>query len=421
MAKALSYWNRHLAKKDPDTVRSYTNHFDRFLEQTGLSAEELYEMQRRAEEAKDPRDTGEVVDIAVHHIKWMEAEGYSAGTIGNFVTAINVFFDVNKCDGFEIPKEDIPFADHDGQNVITKAQLRKAWDRTGEEFKLRNRAMTMMAKDIGLRIGDIAEITVREYMEAEDLTGQRFPVEENGREIMIRGDGFKRWVKPIVTRKRKRNAYPHIGPEAIEAIDAYIEERRRRSGERYPVTHGGRTEMRLYPVFDLDQKLFLGRGGRPLSKDALGQQFERLCDGFAKISAHSFRKYHRTMLEGAGMPQAWVKKLQGKAASVYSQPEKTGHLTGKYIHCYHALRAFYKDDEEINELQDKVRELEEKLEAAEATSQDDSLQRQLVELQLKDEEKQRSLDEVMPIVREFQRLVDKEKALDRLIEASKTP
>ncbi|GAH99941.1 unnamed protein product, partial [marine sediment metagenome] len=69
-----------------------------------------------------------------------------------------------------------------------------------------------------------------------------------------------------------------------------------------------------------------------------GQQFERLCADFAKISAHSFRKFHRSMLEGAGMPEAWVKKLQGKAASVYSQPEKTGHFTGKYIQWYHALR-----------------------------------------------------------------------------------
>ena len=390
MAKAQTYWDRHLDRKDPETARSYRNHFDRFLERTGLSAEELYEMQRSAEEAEDPRDADEVVDIAVRHIKWMEAEGYKGGTIGNFVTTMNMFFKANKCDGFEIPKEDVPFADHDGQNVITKAQIRTVWDRTGEEFKLRNRGMTMIAKDIGLRIGDVAEITVREYMEAEDLTGQRFPVEVNGREIMVRGDGFKRWMRPIVTRKRRRNAYPHLGPESIEAVDAYIEERQRRSGERYPVTHGGRTEMRLYPVFELDQKLFLGRGGRALSKEAMGQQFERLCDGYAKISAHSFRKYHTTMLEGAGMPQAWVKKLQGKATSVYSQPEKTGHLTGKYIHCYNALKVFYKDDEEVNALQDKVMELEERL--AEATRND--VQRQVAEQQSMIEDMQRSLEAI---------------------------
>lgn len=414
MAKAQDYWDRHLAKKDPDTVRGYRNHFDRFLERTGLSAEELYEMQRRAEAAEDPRDTGEVADLAVRHIKWMDAEGYKAGTIGNFVTTINVFFKINKCDGFEIPKEDIPFADHDGQHVITKAQIRKAWDRTAEEFKLRNRAMTMLGKDIGLRIGDIAEITVREYLEAEDLTGVKFPVEDNGREIMVRGDGFKRWVKPIVTKKRKRYAYPHIGSEAIEAIDAYIDERRHRSGKSYPVTHGGRTEMRVYPVFDLDQKLFLGRGGRPLSKEALGQQFERLCEGFAKISAHSLRKFHRTMLEGAGMPEAWVKKLQGKAASVYSQPEKTGHLTGKYIQCYHALRAFYKDEEEVSNLQEKVMELEERL--AEATRND--VQQQVADQQRMIEDMQKTLE---AINRRDQRFIAKEKALDRLIESSKEP
>lgn len=387
---AQEYWERHLNKKDPDTSKGYRNHFDRFLERTGLSAEALYEMQKRAEAAEDPRENGDVADLVVEHMKWLEAEGLKAGTIKNFVTAMNVFFSVNKCDGFEISKEDIPFADHDGQHVITKAQLRKVWDRTSEEFKIRNRAMIMLAKDIGLRIGDVAEITVREYLEAEDLAGQKFPVEDNGREIMFRGDGFKRWVKPIVTRKMKRNAYTHIGPESVEAVDAYIEERQIRSGKKYPVTHQSRTEMRNYPIYDVDQKLFLGRNGRPLSKEALGQQFERMCVDYAKISAHSFRKFHRTMLEGAGMPEAWVKKLQGKAASVYSQPEKTGHLTGKYIQCYHALRAFYKDDQEVNNLQEKVMELEEKL--TEASRND--VQQRVAEQQRIIEDMQKSLEAI---------------------------
>lgn len=390
MAKAQEYWDRHLSKKEPDTQRGYRDQFKRFLERTGLSAEELYEMQKRSEAAEDPRDTGEVVDLVIQHIKWMETEGLKAGTIKNFVITMNMFFKVNKCDGFEVPKEDVPFADPDGQYVITKAQLRKVWDSTAKEFKLRNRAMIMLAKDIGLRIGDIAEITVREYLEAEDLTGEKFPVEDNGREIMVRGDGFKRWVKPIVTRKMRRNAYPHIGPESIEAVDAYIEERQTRSGKKYPVTHGWKTVMRVFPVFDVDQKLFLGRSGRPLSKDALGTQVKRLCDGLAKISAHSFRKYHRTMLEGAGMPEGWVKKLQGKAASVYSQPEKTGHLTGKYIQCYHALKAFYKDDQEVNNLQEKVMELEEKL--ADATRND--VQQQVADQQRIIEDMQKSLEAI---------------------------
>ncbi|GAH85703.1 unnamed protein product, partial [marine sediment metagenome] len=130
MAKAQEYWDRYLAKKEPDTVKNYRNHFKRFLERTGLSAEELYEMQKRSEAAEDPRDTGEVVDLVIQHIKWMEAEGKKAGTIGNFVITMNMFFKVNKCEGFEIPKEDVPFADHDGQHVITKVQLRKVWDST---------------------------------------------------------------------------------------------------------------------------------------------------------------------------------------------------------------------------------------------------------------------------------------------------
>ena len=53
MANALSYWKRHLEKKAPDTSKGYRNHLNGFLEKTGLTTEDLYEMQKRAEKQLD--------------------------------------------------------------------------------------------------------------------------------------------------------------------------------------------------------------------------------------------------------------------------------------------------------------------------------------------------------------------------------
>ncbi|GAH99947.1 unnamed protein product, partial [marine sediment metagenome] len=64
--------------------------------------------------------------------------------------------------------------------------------------------------------------------------------------------------------------------------------------------------------------------------------------------------------------------------------------TGKYIQCYHALRVFYKDDEEVNALQEKVMELEEKL--AEASRND--VQHQVAEQQLIIEDMQKALEAI---------------------------
>lgn len=59
----------------------------------GLTHERFYEMQREAESTEDPRETDEVVDLAVEHIHWMEKQGLKAGTIRNFVTVINTFME----------------------------------------------------------------------------------------------------------------------------------------------------------------------------------------------------------------------------------------------------------------------------------------------------------------------------------------
>ncbi|MBA7685895.1 hypothetical protein ES703_94326 [subsurface metagenome] len=70
-----------------------------------------------------------------------------------------------------------------------------------------------------------------------------------------------------------------------------------------------------------------------------------------------------------------------------------------------------KRNEEVNTLQERVRDLEDKLEAAEAASSDDDLQRQLTE-------QQRQIDEMTPLFEMAKRIKDMEMKVDRLIESA---
>ena len=57
-----------------------------------------------------------------------------------------------------------------------------------------------------------------------------------------------------------------------------------------------------------------------------------------RVSAHSFRKFHKTALEGAGVPAEWVLLLEGKSASVYSRPQDGPELLEAYARAYDVLR-----------------------------------------------------------------------------------
>ncbi|MCK4582207.1 tyrosine-type recombinase/integrase, partial [Candidatus Bathyarchaeota archaeon] len=136
-------------------------------------------------------------------------------------------------------------------------------------------------------------------------------------------------------------------------------------------------------IFTEESPLFLKQDGERITRHALSSLFKNQAQklGLKGVSAHSLRKFHTTSLEDAGMPANWIKKLQGKAASVYSQPEKTGKLTVKYIECYDALRVLEKprDKREEERLREKLeRSNQENTEMLEGLRQrNEELQREL--------------------------------------------
>jgi integrase len=218
----------------------------------------------------------------------------------------------------------------------------------------------MFAKDSGLRISDIGLLNVEDYLDARSSAHD--------------GEIYKEF-NPIVTKKTKAVAYSCIGPEAVNAVDLYLEERGAKRGE----------------------PLFNDHRGKRIKDSALSELFRRfgkMLDNGNRISAHSFRKFNETMMESAGIPLNWIKRYQGRKVSdstgPYSNPQDIpDRLIEKYVQCYDSLRVFedkreleqvkhelsqYKGESEIMRItqhsqQTRVAELEAKLERMEKALQ----------------------------------------------------
>jgi hypothetical protein len=193
----------------------------------------------------------------------------------------------------------------------------------------------MVAKDTGLRVSDISEMTVDWYRGGEET-------------VSSQGERFMAF-RPVRAKKTSGICFPHMGPEAAEAVDRYLE-MRARGGE----------------VFNGDSPLWVDekRGGQ-LSPHGVSLFFTRWTNALSHdgedLSAHSFRKFFETNLEAAGMHKNWIGKYFDKtvqdSSAPYSRPEDIpGLLTESYIKHYDALRVYESAD--VKQLRAKVSELE---------------------------------------------------------------
>lgn len=318
--EALSYWERKLAFKSPNTKREYRRYFSRFLDRFDLTPEALYEMQRAALGAEDPRDADAVADLVRNFMREMADEGYSNSTCNMVLKSLKSFFDANKLD-FKVKDLRLRRISN-GQRRIRRDQVLEVYRYCQRDQKLRNRALVLAALNSGLRVSDLSQLNVEQYLGTEDF--------ESGGEV------FKIF-KPFPTVKTGDLAHTVLGPEAIEALDAYIGAR-----EAGP--------------------LFLDESGERMGVGALTAQFVRLSKTLGKagedVTAHSYRKAFKTAMETA-MPENWVKLLMGKSVGPYSKPDAID-LAEKYAEGYDRLRIFKTGATavEVEELRTRIAELE---------------------------------------------------------------
>jgi Site-specific recombinase XerD len=298
-----------LSTKADNTKESYIRNLNKFLDRWEVTAEELYEMRKSDLASEDTRDRGNVDRRIKIQMSELQKAGYSANSIKVFVRSLTSFFDSQGLP-LKIRPRDIPRGAVNGQKLAMIRDIKKMWDYAPTESKLKTRALLAFAKDAGLRVGDISRLDMKHYLDAKRI--------EVNDEIFV-------VFNPFETQKSATPAFVHIGPETVNALDLYLGER----GQPSP-----------------DEPLFLNRFGDRCSEDSVGWIFRRLAKtlGIKGVSAHSFRKYHTTMLQSAGLNDSWIKCLQGKSIGgsmgPYTKAYESGELTKTYIEVYDKLRIF---------------------------------------------------------------------------------
>lgn len=323
---ALQVWEANLASKSEATKESYRRYFKRFLERWNITANEFYEEVLEAFKIRyeDPRLYRGVQNRVKTLMTEMHRSGYAKSTCEHVYKAVNSFLEAQGIDEFNLKSKDKPKGESKGQRLVLPEQILEIHDNPGSHFRHRNRALLMFAKDSGLRISDIARLNVGHYVGATTVYNKV-------------GETFKSFA-PFETMKTGVIAHIRVGPEAVKAVNDYLDERKNQGK----------------PVSD-DSPLFLSRNNERFKRSALSVLFLRLSEKLGKegqqVSAHSLRKLHTTMLESM-MPPAYVAKLQGKKAKgsmgPYEQPEDIpGELINAYMNAYDRIRVFKPSTEDL--------------------------------------------------------------------------
>lgn len=334
--KAMEVWLQELDTKSEHTKEVYLLYFNKFLERWGISdAEELYEMRRADLVSDDTRDHQNIERMVRTFMAEMHNDGYAAGSCRQVSKAVGSFMESQgRTLELNLKAKDKPQGAYNGQRLALVEHIQVMWDYAPTETKQKTRAKLMFLKDSGIRISDLANLNMSDWMEAETRE--------------VNGEGFKIFW-PKETEKMAEVAYIHIGPEAVGAVEDYLKVRE---------------EWKPRPENEDDpEPLFLNRFGRRFDASSIGMVFLRIGKRIGrKLSAHSLRKFHKTTLEGAGVAEQWIKKLQGKAADVYSRPEESGELTKAYIEAYDSLRVFGVEAsaQKVQEQSDRIADLERK-------------------------------------------------------------
>ena len=340
----MDVWEQDLQTKSEATRYNYRRYFSKFLERWAIGdGEELYAMRRADLASEDTRDHENVQRMVKVFMAEMFQQGYAAGTCRTVSKAVVSFFESQGLP-LRIKAKDKPQGFENGQRMALAENIRKMWDYAPAETRLKTRAQLMFLKDSGIRVSDLAPLNIGDYSEA--------------REVKVNEQRFKAF-EARGTEKTGAPAYIHIGPETVQAVDLYLEER----GEEDPT-----------------KPLFVDRFRKRFRAQTLSMVFYRLGLKAGKnVSGHSLRKFHTTQLQSAGLHDSWIKKLQGKSVGgsmgPYSRPEESGDLTPAYVEAYSKLKVFGEvisaekmdqQNETIEELRTQLQDYENKFEAIKA-------------------------------------------------------
>ena len=298
---SFKYWMDQLAGRSKATREAYRIYFNQFLEYMKATPNQLIETQKEAEKSEGDRRENQVVESKIR--AWLAElkESKSPATCRMALSAVKSFFELNAYP-LSITRLDRP----QGESVGSRIPEREEVIRIADAGKWKYRAAVMFLKDSGLRISDAVKVR---WEDKVDMT-----------------DGF--WNFTLVTEKKKVVACAFIGPETTRLLEQF--------------------------------KTKTGRIFRT-QKDNMNDQVNVLIKktGIEGVTAHGLRKYFKTSLQHARVPEEYILRMMGKKASVYSE-QRRSQLFEAYRKAYPELSIYAQKEqvEEIERLKTRINEFE---------------------------------------------------------------
>lgn len=311
-------WKATLSIKSEGTQSNFTHYMIGVLDHLDLTTQSLYETYRdhRIKGLTDPMFNmilpnqiasyqKHLMEVGRENPRTKKIKKLKSGTVNNYPKAINSFFVSNGIDTFSMignkiksVTEEIP--------MIPKEDLRLVLNLTGST---RQKAIIHLAKDSGARRSDIVNFKI------DDLRS------------FLEGDQeYYTWeFKPKKSEHSSLYANPCIGRESKEWLKLWMIERDRINDER--------EVMGLAPttwVFCLVENYQGRQVGDQLTGDNVSHLFKLLVKKAKlknqKISFHSLRGYHQTMLQAGNVPLTWINRMTGRRGTgtqgIYSKPDE---------------------------------------------------------------------------------------------------
>lgn len=336
--ESLQLWTNSLATRAEGTRHQYFLHFSKFLEWTGMSADELREMKFQEDQASRPWERSKVENMVRTYLQAIENR-YSCSTRKLAFNAVKSFF---ACNGMclNLTPSDKPSGCAFGSRVPTKEDVRAMSNGTES---LRNRALMLFLKDSGLRESDLAKL---KWKDLKDY-----------------GEGFLGFE--IQTKKGKTKARGFVGPETTEALRLYKEKRLNGTRKILPEQN-----IEDHPVFALEDKT--EKAMRPAFMSEKVGNVIRLV-GLEGVTAHGLRKFWEQNMHLEKL--AYQKQMNGRALNDVERAyfwKETEELFEMYKANYHNLTIAKQEFREVEErlrreyeretktLKERIYELEQK-------------------------------------------------------------
>jgi integrase len=283
-----------------------------------LTADEVLAQRIQDTASPDRRTQKRFESLFRQFLAHEKTKDYAPLTLQTIYASVRSFFEIHEYP-LLMRKKDYPTGDSNGAEAATKEQIFKALNFNGRD-KPTTTALMLTIKDAALRVSDMRLLKCDIILDNPDA--DFIPIKR-------------------ITQKTKLLAKTFIGEEAITALKAYLDRRRKGSRKVAP------------EVITKDSPLFrtwTAGKVKPMSRTNMSTLVRNtfLRAGIKRVSAHSLRRYFQTQMEEANVNVNWIDQMMGheliNCRGAYSKPTDK-QLYDSYKKGYDNLRVYPKSSQ----------------------------------------------------------------------------